>query len=224
MTDLTGLSKDGSRHVTDEVWNTAISTIGACLTVLGAGWLLWHAGTLGNGAAAGAFAVYGLGTLSVFVTSALHHGVDASPRMNHVLRQLDYFAIFLMIAGTFTPFCLLLAPGVWGQAVLGLVWLMAVLGIAAKAIWPQLAKWKTLAMTIGMGWMALFIALPVYQHLQLAGLVAVATGGVFFTGGGLIFGFERPNPWPGRFGFHEIWHCCVVIGAGCHFAAMCLCI
>lgn len=221
MNDLNGLSKDGSVHVTDEVWNTAISTTGAILTVLGVGWLIWHAGTLGNVTAGFSFAVYGLGTLSVFVTSALHHGVDGSPRTNYVLRQLDYLAIFLMIAGTFTPFCLLLAPGAWGQLVLGVVWLLAIVGIVLKAVRPDLPKWVTLAMTIGIGWMALFIIQPVYEHLRLAGLVAVAVGGVLFTVGGLIFGVEKPNPVPGRFGFHEIWHCFVLAGAACHFAAMC---
>ena len=224
MSDLTGLSKDGSIHVTDEVWNTAISSFGALLTVIGVGWLMWQAGTHGNTTAALAFAVYGLGTLSVFVTSALHHGVDGSARTNHALRQLDYFAIFLMIAGTFTPFCLLLVPRPLGIPVLTLVWLLAGLGIASKAIWPGLPKWATLAMTIGMGWTALLIVPPVYARLQLSGLVAVGCGGLFFTFGGMIFGFETPNPVPGRFGFHEIWHCCVLAGATCHFAAMCMCI
>src|SRR5260221_14301155 len=95
-----GLSKDGSVHVTDEVYNTLISGLGAVLTLLGVGHLLWRSYVLGSRVHALTFLVYGLGVLSVFVTSALHHGVNGSPRTNHILRQLDYLAIFVMIAGT----------------------------------------------------------------------------------------------------------------------------
>ena len=217
-----GLSKDGSVHVTDEVYNTRISTFGAVLTLVGTSFLLWR--SMGSPVRLISFSVYGLGVLSVFVTSALHHGVDGSPRTNHILRQLDYFAIFLMIAGTYTPFCLLLVKSTLGTRVLTLVWTLAVAGIASKALYPELPKWATLAMTIGMGWLAVLLVEPMYASLPVQGLVYLLVGGLFFTIGGLIFGLERPNPIPGRFGFHEIWHCCVVAGAASHFATMCLCL
>lgn len=223
MHNQPGLSKDGSVHVTDEVYNTAISSLGAVLTVVGVAHLIWRSLAVDSRLHAVSFLVYGLGTLSVFVTSALHHGVNGSPRTNHILRQLDYFAIFLMIAGTFTPFCLLLAKGPLGQHVLQLVWILAVLGIASKAIWPGLPRWMTLAMTLGMGWLAVVLIEPVYAAIHLQGLLELAAGGLFFTVGGLIYGLEKPNPLPGRFGFHEIWHCCVVAGASCHFSLMYLC-
>ena len=224
MTTLPALSKDGSVHVTDEVWNTRISSLGAVLTVCGVSFLLWRSAAMASPVRVRSFLIYGLGTLSVFVTSALHHGFHGTPRQDFLLRQADYLAIFLMIAGTFTPFCLVLVPGPLSTGVLVFVWLLAAAGIASKALYPALPKWATLAMTIGMGWVAVVLVPQVYGALRLAGLVSVAVGGAFFTVGGLIFGLEKPNPLPGRFGFHEIWHCFVVAGASCHFATMCMCL
>jgi len=218
-----GLSKDGSVHVTDEVYNTRISSLGATLALFGTLHLLWRSYAIGSSLHAFSFFIYGLGVLSVFVTSALHHGVDGSPRTNYVLRQLDYFAIFVMIAGTFTPFCLLLVKTTLGMQVLQLVWALAVVGIASKAIYPALPKWVTLALALGMGWLALALIEPVYAVIKLPGEIALGTGGLFFTVGGLIFGLEKPNPFPGRFGFHEIWHCCVLAGAASHFSIMYMC-
>lgn len=220
---LPALSKDGSVHVTDEFYNTLISSMGAVLTLVGIMHLLWRSYAIQSPLHAAGFAVYGLGVLSVFVTSALHHGFNGSPRTNHVLRQLDYFAVFAMIAGTFTPLCLLLVKGSLGFWVLALVWTLAVLGIASKAIFPGLPKWVTVAMTVGLGWLALLIVKPLYAVVQVQGLVPLVVGGLLFTVGGLIFAMEKPNPFPGRFGFHEIWHCFVVAGAASHFSIMYLC-
>lgn len=218
-----GLSKDGSVHVTDEVWSTRLASAGAVLTVLGVAHLLWRSYLMGSAIHLVSFLIYGLGVLSVFVSSALHHGVDGSPKTNHVLRQLDYCAIFVMIAGTFTPFCLLLVKSARGTQILGLVWALALLGVASKAMFPALPKWVTLTLAIGMGWLALPLVEPVYAAIHLEGLVALVGGGVFFTVGGVIFGLEKPNPFPGKFGFHEIWHCCVLAGAASHFALMYAC-
>jgi hemolysin III len=217
------LSKDGSALVTDEVYNTWISILGAIFTLLGTARLLLRAYVADNQLRFVGFLIYGIGVLSVFVTSALHHGVNGSRRTNHWLRQLDYCAVFLMIAGTFTPFCMLLVKGGLGTRILGLVWTLALLGIATKLLYPNLPKWAMVVTAVGMGWLALLIAEPVYRALHLRGLMSLVGGGVFFTIGALIFALERPNPLPGKFGFHEIWHCCVVAGATAHYFAVALC-
>jgi hemolysin III len=217
------LSKDGSVHVTDEFYNTWISALGAVLTVFGTAYLLWRSSVADSRLHFLAFSIYGLGVLSVFVTSALHHGVNGSARTNHLLRQLDYCAVFLMIAGTFTPFCLLLVKGTLGTATLALIWSLALLGVASKLLYPGLPKPVTVTIAIGMGWLALLIVVPIYHAIHLQGLAALVLGGLFFTVGGLIFVLEKPNPWPGRFGFHEIWHCCVVAGAATHYFVVQLC-
>ena len=218
------LSKDGSIHVTDEFYNTLISSLGAVLSVIGVVLLVSRAHGLGNSWAVLGFSVYGMGLINVFTSSALHHGVNGSPRTNHLLRQFDYFAIFIMIAGTFTPFCLIFLKNSLGWTVLGLVWSVAFIGITLKALYPLIPKWFLLSLYIGMGWLGLLIAKPVYQAIHWQGLVAFFLGGIFFTGGGLIYGLEKPNPFPGKFGFHEIWHCLVLAGAASHFYIMVRCI
>lgn len=215
------LSKDGSIHVTDEFYNTLISSTGAILAIIGTVFLVdssinahkpWH--TL-------SFLVYGSCVLSLFVSSALHHWIDRSPRINHFLRELDYCCIYLMIAGTFTPFCLIMLRGRFGWIVLGLMWSLATLGILLKVSFSKLPKWVSVMMYIGMGWLSLIIVKPIYQYSP-QGLLLLVIGGLIFTVGAGIFFIEKPNPIPGRFGFHEIWHLFVLAGAASHFFVMCL--
>ena len=213
------LSKDGSTYVTDEVYNTLISGFGVLLAILGSALLISRAWERGPWTVAG-FSIYSFGLISVFLTSALHHGVDGSPKTNHFLRQLDYFAIFVMIAGSFAPFCLIASNNTLGWIVLALVWALAVFGITLKACYPHAPRWLTTSFYIGMGWMGVLIAKPVYQAIHWQGLAALFLGGLFFTVGGVIYAVEKPNPFPGKFGFHEIWHCLVLAGAASHFYIM----
>lgn len=216
---MEALSKDDSTRVTDEFYNTWISALGAVLSLIGAVVIIsiaaidhkpWHVLS---------FSIYGVSMMSVFVTSALHHGVDGSEETNQLLHQLDYFAISLMIAGTFTPFCLIALRNTLGCSVLGLVWLLAILGIVLKLKFPDLPKRISTGLFIVMGWLGLAIAYPIYQKTP-GGLGMMIVGGLFFTIGAVIFTLERPNPVPGRFGFHEIWHLFVLAGAGSHFFAV----
>lgn len=214
------LSKDGSVHVTDEFYNTLISSLGALLAVVGLYFLISHALIVRGPWHVFSFSVYGLSLVFMFTSSALHHGVDGSEKTNHLLRQLDYFAIFLTIAGTFTPFCLILLRNTLGWGVLGVIWILAALGITLKALFPHIPRWIILLLYIGMGWLGLIMAKPIYHALSWQGLVPLLVGGFFFTAGGAIYGLERPNPFPGRFGFHEIWHVFVLAGVASHFALM----
>ncbi len=216
------LSKDGSIHVTDERYNTLISSLGAFLSVVGSAFLIYRAHGAGDLRQLVGFAIYGLALIAMFMASALHHGVNGSPRTNHYLRQFDYFAIFTMIAGTFTPFCLILLKAPLGEAILGLVWILALIGIGIKAFWPHVPRWVTLSLYLGMGWLGLVIARPIYLTPG-HGFSAFLLGGMFFTIGGAIYGLEKPNPFPGKFGFHEIWHCFVLAGAASHFYMMVAC-
>ncbi len=217
------LSRDKSIHVTDEVYNTAISSLGVVLSLFGAAFLInrslaepdiWP--TIG-------FSIYSVGLIAMFSTSALHHGVNGSERVNHALRQLDYFAIFIMIAGSYTPFCLVYVRNSLGWSVFGVVWFLALGGIALEAAYPSISKHITLGIYLVMGWLIVLIAQPVLEVIPWQGVLALALGGFFFSVGGLIYIFEKPNPFPGKFGFHEIWHCFVLAGAGSHFYVMYYC-
>lgn len=219
MPDKPLLSKDGSVHITDEFYNTLISSVGAVLSVIGVILLMKQSWASGRPGSVLAFSIYGFGLVNMFLWSALHHGVDGSPRTNHWLRQMDYFAISVMIAGTFTPFCVILLRNSMGWTVLGVVWALAAATILIKAAYPEAPRWLLTSLYIGMGWLGLAIVSPIYRH-NPTGLGVVVLGGLFFTVGGVIYGSEKPNPFPGRFGFHEIWHLLVLAGAASHFFVM----
>ncbi|MBI4374561.1 MAG: hemolysin III family protein [Deltaproteobacteria bacterium] len=214
------LSKDGSVHVTDEVCNSSISSLGAVLSLVGIWFLISLAWKAGQTWKIPAFSIYGFGLFTMFVSSALHHGINGSPETNHLLRQLDYFTIFVMIAGTATPFCLILLKNSLGWFILGLVWTLAIAGIVFKALRPDAPRWLMTSLYIGMGWLGLLMIKPIYEALPWQGLFAFSLGGLFFTAGGVIYVLEKPNPFPGKFGFHEIWHCLVLGGAASHFYAI----
>ena len=213
------LSKDGSVYVTDEFYNTLIAAIGAILSLVGIVLLLTSSLQNGKPRHIVAFLVYGATLLNLFVASALHHGINGSKQTEHLLRQLDYYAIFFMIAGTFTPFCLIVLRNSLGYSVLGLVWLLAIVGVVLKAKFPGLPKWVLAIFYLGMGWLGLLVAWPIYQRIP-HGVILLILGGLFFSIGAIIYYLERPNPIPGRFGFHEIWHLFVLAGSGRHFALM----
>ena len=204
----------------DEFFSALLSALGTILSLVGVALIIIQAQLANKPWHVFSFLIYGWGLLCMFTASALYHGVNGSEKLNHLLHQFDYFAIFVMIAGTFTPFCLILLRNHTGWRVLGLMWLFAGLGITLKAFFPKMPKWLSTAFFIGMGWVAVFIAYPVYQILSWKGVLPLILGGIVYTAGAIIFYLEKPNPFPGKFGFHEIWHLFVLAGAGIHFYAI----
>jgi len=214
------LSKDGSLHVTDEFYNTLISATGALLTFLGCFYLASQSYAFGKPWHFWSFIVYGFGVLAVFITSTLHHGIDSTEKVDSWLRALDYCAIPLKIAGTCTPFCLILLRTNFSFVILGLIWLVAIVVIGILIFFPLTPKWISTGFFLGLGWLGALIAFPVYEAIGWAGVSGLLYGGLFFTVGSLIYFFERPNPVKGRFGFHEIWHLFVFSGSAFHFYVM----
>lgn len=217
--DTAQRSRDGSVHVTDERINTISHLVGSCFALLGGALLLAQAGAAGEPWRIVGLAIYAASLLTLFVCSTLHHGLDLSPRANEILRTLDYTSVFFLIAGTVTPIVLVLDRTPFGWAVLGTVWLIAALGIAARSVWRDLPKWVTNTLYIVLGWMPVVLVLGGLS-LPTGALVLMAAGGVVYSIGFVVFILERPNPVPGLFGFHEIWHILVVIAATLHFLLM----
>lgn len=213
------LSRDGSIHVTDEKVNTVSHLVGACLAVLGTAVLVTQAAVRADPWTIVAFGIYGLSLITLFVCSTLHHAFDRGPRVNDILRTLDYTSVFLLIAGTVTPLVLVLARTPFGWAVLGTVWGIATLGIVLRSVWRQLPKYVTNTLYIALGWMPVALVLTDLP-LPSGGLALLAAGGLVYSVGFVVFVVERPNPWPGVFGFHELWHVLVVLAAALHFALM----
>jgi len=212
-------SRDGSIHVTDERFNTASHLLGVCLAIAGSGLLVAQAASLADPWKIVGMSVYALSLVALFLFSTLHHGLDRGPRVNRVLRTLDYDAVFLLIAGTVTPLVLVVARTTYGWAVFGAVWVIAVLGIVMRSVWPHLPKYVTNTLFIALGWIPVLL---VGANLPLPGaaLVLLAAGGLTYSLGFVVFVVERPNPWPGVFGFHEIWHTLVLVAAALHFLVM----
>lgn len=212
-------SRDGSVHVTDERINTISHLAASCFAVVGAALLVTQAAAQGDPWKVVGLSVYSVSVLALFVASTLHHGIDRGPRVNEVLRTLDYTAVFLLIAGTVTPLVLVLIRTTFGWAVLGGVWVVAGAGIALRATLRDMPKYVTNTLYIALGWTPVLLA-GAGVPLPPGAYALMAAGGLLYSVGFVIFVVERPNPVPGVLGFHEIWHVLVVLAALLHYLLM----
>jgi hemolysin III len=212
-------SRDGSIHVTDERFNTVSHLFAACFALVGSALLISQASTQGDPWKIVGLSIYGLSIVTLFVSSTLHHALDRSPRVNEVLRTLDYDSVFLLIAGSVTPLVLVLFRTTYGWTVLGAVWVIATVGIVLRSLLRELPKYLTNTLYIALGWVTVVLA-GAGGSLQVGAVVLMAAGGLVYSAGFVLFVIERPNPWPGVFGFHEIWHVMVVVAAVLHFLLM----
>jgi hemolysin III len=172
----------------------------------------------GARARAGAL-VYGISLVSLFAVSAIYHRPDWSEKVRAVWRRLDHSAIFLLIAGTYTPFSFLLGSRI-GWIFLGIVWAGALLGIAMSVAWVRAPKALVAAVCVLLGWAALPLLPALKASLGTGAVVLLAMGGVVYSLGAAVYALRRPDPFPRVFGYHEIFHALVIAGAGCHFAVV----
>ena len=211
-------SRDGSVHVTDERVNTITHLAASCFALVGSAILVAQAGAQGDPWKIVGFGVYAFSVLMLFVSSTLHHGID-HPRVNELLRTLDYDSVFLLIAGSVTPLVLVLFRTTYGWAVLGAVWLIAAAGITLRSVLRTLPKYVTNTLYITLGWMPVLLA-GAGASLPFGAYALMAAGGLVYSVGVVLFVVEKPNPVPGVVGFHEIWHVLVVLGALLHYLLM----
>ena len=167
-----------------------------------------------------AFGIFGLSLIALYTASALYHLLPLSATGVARLRRVDHISIFVLIAGTYTPFCLLALDGAWRVGLLGLVWGLALCGILLKLFWMGAPRWLSVALYLGMGWVAVFAAPALFQAVPIGGMAWVLAGALVYSAGALIYGLRRPNLIPGVFGFHELWHLFVIAGSACHFWAV----
>lgn len=176
-----------------------------------------------NGAAAHvAAAIYMVSLLLGFGTSAGYHRLATRPRTQEIMQRLDHSMIFVLIAGSYTPICLLGLPASWGVPLLCVVWAGAAAGILIKQFAFDKLKFLEYALYPILGW-ALVIATPVLlSHMTPLELSLLLAGGLLYTVGIPVLVRERPDPWPRTFGYHEIWHTFTVLAGACHFATISL--
>jgi hemolysin III len=167
-----------------------------------------------------AFAIYGATLILLYLASALYHLLPVSERGVERLRTVDRVGIYLLIAGTYTPLCLVPLRGAWGWSLFGVVWGLALLGSLCEIVWRRAPHWLGVVLYVLMGWLIVVAAGPLTRTLSGAGLAWLIAGGVVYSVGTVIFATERPRLWPGVFSSHELWHLFVLGGSACHFVMM----
>ena len=169
-----------------------------------------------------ALAVFILTMILLYTASTIYHSVDSSEKVNRRLRKMDHMMIFVMIAGSYTPICLIALHNRLGYILCGLVWSIAILGILFKGFWITCPKWLSSVLYIGMGWLCVLAFVPIFHSLPKAGFRWLLAGGIIYTIGGIIYSLKLPlfNSRHKNFGSHEIFHIFVMLGSACHFIVM----
>jgi hemolysin III len=165
-------------------------------------------------------AIFAFCALVLFSVSAAMHRGHWSPRTQVLLTRLDHACIFLLIAGSYTPFTLLLLHGTDRVVLLAVAWSGAALGIAFRLLYPSAPRWVYTPIYIALGWAAVFFAGD-FAHYAVTGVVVLlALGGLLYTIGGVVYGLRRPNPLPRWFGYHEVFHLLTVVAFAAHYAGV----
>jgi hemolysin III len=164
--------------------------------------------------------IYSVTVCTLFGTSALYHRRVWSERGYKIMRRLDHSMIFVFIAGTYTPFCVLLLPEKLATILLAIVWTGAVAGVALKMIYPHSSRWLSAPLYLALGWVAIAVLPDMLRHGGVTVLVLLACGGAVYSVGAVFYALRRPNPWPTVFGHHEFFHACTLVAAICHHIAV----
>jgi hemolysin III len=168
-----------------------------------------------------AVAIYAVSLSALFGTSALYHGVQWSrPNVRQWMRRLDHSMIFFLIAGTYTPFALLVLHGTLATAILVVVWVGALAGAIVEMIWIEHPKWASALIYVSLGWVAAVAFPELWTAMGVAGTLLLAFGGLLYTAGAVVYATQRPNPNPAVFGYHEVFHLFVIAAAIAHFSAI----
>lgn len=171
------------------------------------------------------FAVYGGALILLYTASTLLHALRVGAKSLRWLRIVDHAAIFVLIAGSYTPITLVTmrqGSAAWGWTLFGLVWGIAILGVVFKLVWLEAPRWLSTALYLLMGWLALVAIVPIVQTLPRGGVFWLVLGGLFYSVGAVIYGLKKPDWFPGVLGYHELWHLFVLAGSACHFVMMLL--
>jgi hemolysin III len=167
-----------------------------------------------------AAAIFGGSVVLSFGVSAVYHRVTWQPAARRLMRRLDHAAVYLLIAGTYTPYGLLVLTGAWRFSVLGVVWIGAAVGIVLKLVWIDGPKWVTAVVGIALGWTGVVAFPQILEETGWAGAALVTAGGALYTAGALVYARGRPDPVPAVFGYHELFHVLTIVAAACQYAAI----
>lgn len=164
--------------------------------------------------------VYGISLVTLFSASAIYHMVDAGPKVMQILRKFDHSAIYLLIAGTYTPICINAFTGFYRWGLLAIVWSIAAVGILINLFYINKPRWLSATVYVIMGWLCVSAAGQMTTSLTPMALAWLIAGGVIYTFGAIVYATKLFDFAPGKFGFHEVWHIFVLLGAAAHFVAV----
>jgi hemolysin III len=209
MTDKAMITSEDS----NEIFNSASHIIGALLAIAGLVILITFSAIQGSPIKVVSFSIYGSTLIASFLFSSLLHSFLIFKRYKKTLAILDHAAIYLLIAGTYTPFCLVGLGGALGWTTFGIIWGLAIISIALKTIFfDRLSNIFSIISYLLMGWLCLMMIYPLYIRFGLTAILLMGAAGFCFTFGFIIFLKKKPNPFPPIFGSHEIWHVFVLLG------------
>lgn len=193
--------------------------IGAILSILGTIILIRLALQKHSAINLISFSVFGLSMIFLYTSSAIYHLFGHSPEEVDIFRKIDHAMIYILIAGTYTPICLIPLWGPWGWYSLILIWILAAIGISTvffKKFWTNVPRWAATSIYVVMGWLSIILFYPLNQKVPFAFIKWILLGGFFYTIGAIIYSQKKPNLCK-QFGFHEIFHILTVLGTLCHF-------
>lgn len=196
--------------------------IGMVLVILAAAPLLLKAAREPDTLHLIALSIFILSMVLLYMASTVYHSLDINENVNRKLRKIDHMMIFILIAGSYTPVCLIALQGKTGKYLCALVWAVALVGILIKALWINCPKWFSSVIYIGMGWLCVLAFVPIIHALPKAGFGWLLAGGIIYTIGGVIYALKLPifDSKHKNFGSHEIFHIFVMLGSACHFVVM----
>lgn len=195
--------------------------IAAGLSLIGLVILIVFASIWGNAYHIVSFTIFGSSLFLLYLFSTLYHWLNIGEKGLSVFRKFDHIMIYIFIAASYTPVCLTALRGAWGWSIFGVQWGLALLGTIFTAIWIKAPRWVTTSIYIAMGWTVIIAIYPLIQSFKALNLINalwwLLAGGIFYTIGGLIYGFKWPKINLKHFGFHEIFHIFVMLGSVCHY-------
>ena len=165
-------------------------------------------------------AIFGASLILLYSTSAAYHRINWTPLFRAIVSRMDHSMVLVLIAGTYTPYCLLVLGNAWGITMLSVVWGIAGVGIILNTAWPGTPRWLRVAFYVGLGWVGLATAAELAARLAAPPMALLVTGGMLYTIAGVIYAIKKPDPWPRVFGHLEVFHLFVIAGSVLHYASI----
>ena len=203
----------------EEIANSLTHGLGTALAIAALVILVAFAALSDDGYKLASAIVYGITLMLLYAASTLYHALP-QPRVKHLFKILDHCSIYLLIAGTYTPFCVNAFEGFWKWGMLGIIWSLALIGIIVKVFYIRAPRWLNAGIYLVMGWLAVSASGQMLSALPAWVLGWMIAGGVIYTLGALVYITKIFNFKPGVFGFHEMWHIFVLLAAAAHFVAV----